>query len=139
MWLITCFIFLHLKSLKLWQYRNKRNIFYQQGYEIVILIIWSHEKAVLIHEAHKESNLGCLKKVNEAEGQGPWVKEKWDPNKNMLEWFLVIICKEYTLTRSANLFSRNHPTLRFWLRRKISRCPILNFIKLIKIATGGVL
>ena len=28
-------------------------------------------------------------------------------NKNMLEWFLLIVCKEYTLHRSTNLFSRS--------------------------------
>ena len=28
-------------------------------------------------------------------------------NKNVLEWFLQIICKEHTPTRSANLFIRN--------------------------------
>ena len=36
----------------------------------------------------------------------------------MLEWFLLIICKVHTLTRSANIFSRNHLTLSFWLRRE---------------------
>ena len=34
-------------------------------------------------------------------------------NKNMFEWFLLIVCKEQTLTRSINLLSRNHPTLCF--------------------------
>ena len=38
-------------------------------------------------------------------------------NKNVLEWFLLITSKEYTLTRSKN-FSRNHPILCFWLKRK---------------------
>ena len=38
-------------------------------------------------------------------------------NKNVLEWFLLIINKEYTLTRSTNLLSRSHPTLCYWLRR----------------------
>ena len=42
-------------------------------------------------------------------------------NKNMLEWFLPIICKEYTPTRSTNLLSRNHPTM-FLIKK---RCPIL--------------
>ena len=32
-------------------------------------------------------------------------------NKNVLEWFLLIICKEHTLLRSTNLFSRNHRKL----------------------------
>ena len=36
--------------------------------------------------------------------------------KNVLEWFLLIICKEHTLLKSTNLFSRNHPTLCFFLR-----------------------
>ena len=31
--------------------------------------------------------------------------------KNVLEWFLLIVCKEHTLSRSANFLSRNHPTL----------------------------
>ena len=40
-------------------------------------------------------------------------------NKNVLEWFLPITSKEYTLfiytlTRSSNLLCRNHPMLRFW-------------------------
>ena len=34
-------------------------------------------------------------------------------NKNVLEWFLLII--KHTLDRSTNLFSRNQPTLCFWL------------------------
>ena len=38
-------------------------------------------------------------------------------NKNVLEWFLLIISKECNLTRSTNLLSRNHPTLCFWLRK----------------------
>ena len=33
-------------------------------------------------------------------------------NKNVLEWFLPINRKEYTVTRSTNL-SRNQPKLRF--------------------------
>ena len=39
-------------------------------------------------------------------------------NKNVFEWFLVKICKEHTLTRSTTIFSRNHPTLCFWLKRE---------------------
>ena len=38
-------------------------------------------------------------------------------NKSVLEWFLLIINKEYNLTRSTNLLSRNHPTSCFWLRK----------------------
>ena len=38
--------------------------------------------------------------------------------KKCMGWFLLIMCKEHTLTRSANLLSRNHPTvtleLCFW-------------------------
>ena len=39
-------------------------------------------------------------------------------SKSLLEWFLLIICKEHTLTRSTNLFSRSHLALCFWLRRE---------------------
>ena len=35
-------------------------------------------------------------------------------NKNVLECFQPIISKEYTLTRSTNLLSRNHPTSFFY-------------------------
>ena len=38
-------------------------------------------------------------------------------NKNVLEWFLLIISKKYTLTRSSNLLKRNHSTFCFWFRR----------------------
>ena len=31
-------------------------------------------------------------------------------NKNVLEWFLLIICKGHTPTVSTNPFSRDHPT-----------------------------
>ena len=44
-------------------------------------------------------------------------------NKNELEWFLLIICKEHPLHRSTNLFSRNHPTLCFWLIREGRQMP----------------
>ena len=44
-------------------------------------------------------------------------------NKNVLEWFLLIICKEHTLTRSTNLFSRNHLTLCFSLKREGRQMP----------------
>ena len=36
----------------------------------------------------------------------------------MLEWFLLIICKEHTLRRSVNFLSGNHLILCFWLRRE---------------------
>ena len=44
-------------------------------------------------------------------------------NENMLEWFLLIICKEHTLLRSANFFSRNRPTLCFCLTRVDRQMP----------------
>ena len=44
-------------------------------------------------------------------------------NKNLLEWFLIIICKEYTLLISANVLSRNHPTLCFCLIREGRQMP----------------
>ena len=34
-------------------------------------------------------------------------------SKNVLEWFLLIMCKEHTLNISANFPSNNHPTLCF--------------------------
>ena len=34
-------------------------------------------------------------------------------NKNFFGCFLLILCKEHTLTRSNNLLGRNHPTLCF--------------------------
>ena len=37
-------------------------------------------------------------------------------NKNMFRWFLLII--QHALNRSITRFSRNHPTLCFWLRRE---------------------
>ena len=38
-------------------------------------------------------------------------------NKSVLEWFLLIMCKDHTLSRYTNL-SRNHPIVSFWLRRE---------------------
>ena len=71
MWLIIYFIFLQLKSLKLWQYRKKRYVFYQQGREIVILIIQGREKVILINEdREKVISAGDRKKVNRAGGCG---------------------------------------------------------------------
>ena len=54
----------------------------------------------------------------------------------MIVFLALIICNEHTLRRSANLFSRNHFTLCFWLIREGRRCPILKsyFIKLTKAA-----
>ena len=40
-------------------------------------------------------------------------------NKNVLEWCLLIMCKEHTLSRSANL-NRNHPTLCFLIKKRRS-------------------
>ena len=39
----------------------------------------------------------------------------WSINKIVLERFLLIISKKYTLTWSTNLLSRNHSTFCFWL------------------------
>ena len=39
-------------------------------------------------------------------------------SKNVLEWVLLIMCKEHTLNISANFPSRSHPTLCFRLRRE---------------------
>ena len=39
-------------------------------------------------------------------------------NKNVLEWFILIMCKEHILSRSTNL-SRNHPTL-FLIKKRMS-------------------
>ena len=44
-------------------------------------------------------------------------------NKNVLEWFLLIMCKEHTLLRSTNLFSRNHPEFCFLLIREGRQMP----------------
>ena len=62
-------------------------------------------------------------------------------NRNMLEWFLPIKCKEHTLLRSTNLFSRNHPTLFLLNKRRSADAPITEsyFIKPKKEAAGGVL
>ena len=37
---------------------------------------------------------------------------------NVLEWFLPIMCKEHTPSRSTNRLGRNRLTLCFWLRRE---------------------
>ena len=44
-------------------------------------------------------------------------------SKIMLEWFLLIMCKEHTRSRSRNFLSRNHPKLSFWLRREGQQFP----------------
>ena len=38
-------------------------------------------------------------------------------NKNVLEWFQLVISKIYALTRSTNLLSRNHSILCFFFSR----------------------
>ena len=43
--------------------------------------------------------------------------------KNVLERFLLIICKENVLHRCANLFSRSHPILCFWLIKEGQQMP----------------
>ena len=44
-------------------------------------------------------------------------------NKHVLEWFLLVICKEHTLLRSMDLFSENHFKLYFWLIREGRETP----------------
>ena len=39
-------------------------------------------------------------------------------NKNVLEWFLLILFKKDTLLRSTNLLSKNNPKFCFWLIRE---------------------
>ena len=41
-------------------------------------------------------------------------------NKNVLGWFLLMMCKDHTLTKSTNFISRNHSKLCFRLRRVVS-------------------
>ena len=54
------------------QYRNKRNVFYQQGHEIEILIIWSREKVILINGGREKVILTRgRKKINGAGGRRP--------------------------------------------------------------------
>ena len=38
-------------------------------------------------------------------------------NKDVLKWFLLVICKEQTLSRLTNLLSRNHPTFCFLIKK----------------------
>ena len=44
-----------------------------------------------------------------------------------LEWFLPLMCKEHTLSRSANPVSRNHSTFHFDEEEKIDRYSYLTF------------
>ena len=67
---ITYFTFLQLKNLKLWQYRNTRNVFHQQARQIVILMIRGREKIILIHGGcEKVIWTGGHRKVNGARGR----------------------------------------------------------------------
>ena len=65
-------------------------------------------------------------------------------NKNVLEWFLLIICKERTLPDLQTLLVETTPHCAFDYEEKVGRCPILYFTKiyfnrLTKAATGGFL
>ena len=44
-------------------------------------------------------------------------------NKNVLEWFLLIMCRERTLSGSTNLLSKNHRILCLRLRKRIRQIP----------------
>ena len=44
-------------------------------------------------------------------------------NKNVLEQFLLIICKEHTQPRSTNIYSRNHPTFCLCVIREGRKMP----------------
>ena len=46
-------------------------------------------------------------------------------SKSVLKWFLLIMCKEYTLRRSKTLLSNNHPALYCCLRREGQRMPLI--------------
>ena len=77
LWLITYFVFLQLKSLKLWQCRKTRNVFYHHGRETIILIIRGREKVILIHGgSEKVIWAGSRRKIKGTEGRGLWVEEK---------------------------------------------------------------
>ena len=66
--LASCFYFYILLIL---QCRNKINVFYQQGREIVILIIRGREKVILIHRGREKVIwAGGRKKVNGPGGRG---------------------------------------------------------------------
>ena len=59
---MSVYSFRYFYTLLIGQYRNKRNVFYQQGREIVILIHESREKVTWT---------GGRKKANGVESQGP--------------------------------------------------------------------
>ena len=62
-------------------------------------------------------------------------------NKNVLEWFLLMVCKEHTLLRSTKLISRNHPKVYFRLIREGRQIPKTEQLlyQTDKTATGGAL
>ena len=62
-------------------------------------------------------------------------------SKNVLQLYLLIICKEHTKDKTYNPFSRNNPTLFQIKKRNVGRFPMLKsyFIKLKKAGTGGIL
>ena len=51
---------------------------------------------------------------------------------NVLEWFLLIMCNEHTLSRSTNLLSSNHLTLCFWLWREDRKHGLRIFISCLR-------
>ena len=52
-------------------------------------------------------------------------------SKSVMEWFLLIMCKEHTLTRSANLISRNYPTLCFCVNGLVDSFPYKHVVFMI--------
>ena len=104
MWLITYFIFLQLESLKLWQHRSKRNIFYQQSCKIVILIIWYHEKVILIHGGREKVIWAAdRKKIDGADGRGPGPGSV--DRKKVRPYFLLKFMIEYISSTKKMHFS----------------------------------
>ena len=60
-------------------------------------------------------------------------------NKNVLGWFLQIISKEYNLSRSANILSRNHTTSSLWLRKDAQYLLLTLWLEVQKQPFPGVL
>ena len=88
MWLITYFIFLQLKSLKLSKYRNTRNVIYQQGREIVTSIIRGRENETLTHGGREKVIwAGGRRKVNGA-GVGEQRTKDGGPRKSNTHVFV---------------------------------------------------
>ena len=90
------------------------------------LVIFTEE--ILNWKLHFLCNETCLKRHNDTKTNRPCCNFALFVfcmliNKNVLEWFLLIMCKEITLTKSTNLLTRNHPTLCFRLRRESPRTP----------------